>query len=52
MRNNQTQIRELRAQLLALVRILARPLQQGGEGMADSADSPLSKLAREIEAAQ
>jgi len=33
-----------RAELLALIDILAKPVQDGGEGMADNAESPLMKL--------
>jgi hypothetical protein len=35
-------------ELLALIDIMAKPLQEGGMGMADCADSPLMKLRAKI----
>ena len=37
-----------KADLLALIDIMAKPLQEGGMGMADCADSPLMKLRAKI----
>lgn len=34
--------------ILELIDILAKPIQDGGHGMADSADSPLMKLKEKI----
>lgn len=42
--------RDLRNILTRLIEFLARPYQEGGRGMADSADSELSKLLRECRA--
>ena len=37
-------------EMLALIDILAKPIQDGGEGMADCENSPLMKLRKLIEA--
>jgi hypothetical protein len=42
---------DLRTLLTRLIEFLAKPYQEGGRGMADSADSELSKLLRELRAA-